>query len=79
MGNLEKAGGLRVSRHKRRVDSGNRARKTDRSDAIAGHGHRENGVVVEDEILNRFRSVRCKSGARGKACEEDGVSEWFHI
>lgn len=79
MGDLEEADRLRVRGYERRVDCGNRARKTDRGDAIAGNGHRENGVVVENEVLNRFRSVRCESGACGKAREENGVSEWFHI
>ena len=74
MRDLEEARRLRVHRHESRVDGGNRARKTNRCDAVAGDGYRVNGVVVEDEVLNRFRSVRCESGSRGKEREENGAS-----
>ena len=79
MGDLEEARRLRVRGHERRVDRRNRARKTDRCDATAGYGNRENRVVIEDEVLNRFRSVRSEGGLCGEASEENGVSERFHI
>ena len=80
MRDLEEARRLRVRRHECRVDGRNRARKTDRCDAIAGDGNRVNGVVVEDEVLNRFRQRPPRKRARrGKAREENGASEWFHI